>query len=143
PHGDHLEHVDEVPDLPRVRGAERIGVVVQVQARDLGQGGARVEFRVGLTGEHLDRVSECRQLTAEVTDVDALASAVWLAPVREQRDPHGRSPPSWSSARRRRESLAATGTSGKSRTRSPRSRTRPDERNGPPALRGARGSGGG
>ena len=68
------------------RGAERVGLAVEVQAGHLGQPHARVEHRVGLPGEHLDVVAEGDQLAAEVAHVDALTAAVRLAAVGQQGD---------------------------------------------------------
>ena len=49
----------------------------------------RVEFfGVGLAGEHLDVVSQFDQPAAEVPDVNALAAAVRLAAIGQQRNPH-------------------------------------------------------
>jgi hypothetical protein len=70
-----------------VRRPERIGIPVQVQARDLGQPRARVELGIRLAGEHLDLVPERVEFPAQVTDVDTLAAAVRLAAIGEQRDP--------------------------------------------------------
>ena len=42
--------------------------------------------RVGRAGEHLDVVAQLDQSTAEVTDVDALAAAVGLAAIGQQRN---------------------------------------------------------
>src|SRR5699024_11800718 len=90
PHGQYFEDVDPVADRRGPGSAERVRVVVQVQARDPGERRPRVELRVGLPGEHLDGVAESRQLPTQMPDVDALPTTVWLAPVREQRDPHER-----------------------------------------------------
>ncbi len=88
PHRADLQQVDAVPDLAGARRAERVGLAVEVEARDLGQPHARVEHGVGLAGEHLHVVAEGDQLAAEVTDVDALATAVRLAAVGQQGDAH-------------------------------------------------------
>src|ERR1039457_5033444 len=47
---------------------------------------SRLELGVGLAGEDFDVVPECGQFTGELTQVDALAAAVRLAAVGEQRD---------------------------------------------------------
>ena len=48
----------------------------------------RVEsLGVGLAGEHLDVVAQFDQAPAEVPDVDALAAAVGLAAIGQQRNP--------------------------------------------------------
>ena len=83
-----LQHVDPVAELAELGRAEGVVVAVQVEARHLGEDDLLpVEVRVGLAGEDLDRVPEIDQLTAEMAEVDALAAAVRLAPVGEQRDP--------------------------------------------------------
>jgi len=92
PHHRHLERVHRVPDLVAARGPERVRLAVQVQARHLGQPHPGVQLRVGLPGEHLDPVAEGGQLAAEVAHVHALAAAVRLAAVRQQRDAHARPP---------------------------------------------------
>ena len=53
---------------------------------------ALVEVRVRLAGEDFDAVTERDELAAEVPDVDALAAAVRLRPVRQERYPHRRDP---------------------------------------------------
>ena len=68
------------------RGAERVGLAVEVEAGHLGQPDARVEHRVGLAGEHLDVVAERGELAAEVAHVDTLTAAVRLAAVGQQGD---------------------------------------------------------
>ncbi|MDT5254237.1 MAG: nicotinamidase/pyrazinamidase [Mycobacterium sp.] len=89
PHRGQLEKVDAIPDLPGVRDAEGVGFAVHVEAGYLGQHHPRVKFfGVGLTGEHLDVVSQFDQPAAEVPDVNALAAAVRLAAIRQQRNPH-------------------------------------------------------
>src|SRR5215468_9412998 len=87
PHPGELEHVDPVPELSRPGPAERIGFPVQVQARQGAQQRPRLEVRVGLAGEHLDVMAERGQFPGQVPQVDALAAAMWLAAVRDQRDP--------------------------------------------------------
>ena len=76
------------------RHPERVGLAVEVQARQPGQPHARhvVELGVGRAGQHLDVVAERGELTAQVPDVDALAAAVRLAAVRQQRDRQGAGP---------------------------------------------------
>ncbi len=60
---------------------------VQVQARQPVEQRARLELGVGLAGEHLDVMSERGQLAGQMPQVDALAAAVRLAPVGQQRHP--------------------------------------------------------
>ena len=62
------------------------GSAVQVQAGHRAQDGPGLELGVGLAGEHLDVVAERGQLTGQVAQVDALAAAVRLAAVGDQRD---------------------------------------------------------
>ena len=88
-HGEELLDVDQVAELAQVRHPERVGLAVEVEARHLGQPDALVELGVGLAGEDLDLVAEADQLATEVADVDALATAVRLAPVGQQGDAHG------------------------------------------------------
>ena len=64
-------------------------VVVDVEARQLDQRDPRVELGVRLAAEDLDVVAEVGQRLGEVADVDALATAVGLAPVGEQGDAEG------------------------------------------------------
>ena len=45
-------------------------------------------FGVGLAGENLDVMSQFDQSAAQVADVHALAAAVRLAAIRQQRNPH-------------------------------------------------------
>ena len=52
-------------------------------------GHPRVELGVRLTAEHLDVVAEVDEGLGQVADVDALATAVGLAPVREECDAKG------------------------------------------------------
>ena len=69
---------------------ERIGLAVEVQAGHLGQSDPRVEdLGIGLAGEHLHVMAQFHQARAEMADIDALATAVRLAAVRQQRNPHG------------------------------------------------------
>ena len=89
PHSAQLEEVDAIPDLPGMRYAERVGFAVHVEAGYLGQHHSRIEFLgVGLTGKHLDVVSEFDQAPAEIPDVNPLAAAVRLAAIGQQRNPH-------------------------------------------------------
>src|SRR5271163_1448935 len=89
PHSAQLEEVDAIPDLPGMRDAKRVGFAVHVEAGYLGQHHSGIEFlRVGLTGEHLDVVSEFDQAPAEIPDVNPLAAAVRLAAIGQQRNPH-------------------------------------------------------
>jgi hypothetical protein len=66
-----------------VRGAERIGIPVQVKAGYFGQDRAGVQFRVGLAGEDLDGVPERGEFSAQMADVYSLAAAILLTPVRQ------------------------------------------------------------
>lgn len=86
PHGGDLGEVDPVAVLAAPRGAERVGLAVEVEARQFGERDALVEHGVGLGTDHLDAVAEPGQLTAEVADVDALASAEGVALVGEECD---------------------------------------------------------
>ncbi len=81
PHRGDLEDVDRVPPLPQRRGPERVGLAIEVQARQLGERGTGVELGIGLAADHLDVVSQDGQLTRQVPDVDTLAAAVRLGPV--------------------------------------------------------------
>ena len=76
----------ELPVLAQVRRAERVLVPVEVQAGDLVQHRALVEFGVGLAREHLDVVPERVKFPGQVAYVDALAAAVRLAAIGQQRD---------------------------------------------------------
>jgi hypothetical protein len=87
-HRRELLDVDPVPELLELRQPERVGLAVEVEARQLRQLHTGVELRVGLSREHLHRVSEVDELTAEVADVDALSPAVRLASIGQQRDSH-------------------------------------------------------
>ncbi len=88
PHGADLQQVDGITQLPPVRRAEGIRLVVEIEAVHCGQVHAGIQFRVRLTGEHLDVVPQFGKPAAEVPDVDALPAAVRLTPVGQQRDPH-------------------------------------------------------
>jgi hypothetical protein len=85
-HGGELEHVDPVPVLRQPRRPERVLIGVQVQAGQLAQHRPGLQLGVGLTGEHLDVMAQRCQLAGQVTQVDALATAVRLAAVGQQRD---------------------------------------------------------
>ncbi len=85
-----LVQVDAVADLAGPRDPERVGLAVEVEAGHLGQPHPRVEaFGVGLTGEDLDVVTEIDQAAAEMADIHALPTAMRLASVGQQGDPHG------------------------------------------------------
>lgn len=86
PHGGDLGQVDPVAVLAALRGAEGVGLAVEVEAGQLGERNALVEHRVGLRADHLDAVAEAGQLPAEVADVHALAAAERIALVREECD---------------------------------------------------------
>jgi hypothetical protein len=88
-HERELPHVDEVGELPRHGDAEGVGLPVQVEAREPVERDPFVELRVRRTGEDLDVVAEVDEGLAEVTGVHALAAAVSLAAVDEERDPEG------------------------------------------------------
>ena len=85
-HGRPLGDVDPVAELRGPGRAERVGLAVEVQARQPGERHAVVELGVGLAAEHLDPVPELGQLPGQRPDVDALAAAVRLAPVGQQCD---------------------------------------------------------
>ena len=94
PHGAQLEQVDAVADLADVRNSERIGFAVQIEARNFGEPDTWIkDLGVGLTREHLDLVAEFDQAPTQVADINALATAVCLAAVGQQRDPHAHTPP--------------------------------------------------
>ena len=94
PHGGQFQQIDAVADLARVRNPERIRFAVQVEAGDLGESDPRIEYLgIGLTGEHLDLVAEFDQTPTQVADINALATAVRLTAVGQQRDPHAHAPP--------------------------------------------------
>ena len=78
--------VEAVRELARVGHPERVGVAVEVEARDRGEAHPLVELGPGLAGEDLDAVAERDQLAGEVPGVDALAAAAWVAPVDEEGD---------------------------------------------------------
>lgn len=86
PHGGDLGGVDPVAVLAALRGAERVGLTVEVQARQLGERDALVEHRIGLGAYHLDAVPEAGELAGEVAYVDALAATEGVALVGEECD---------------------------------------------------------
>lgn len=75
PHRRDFEAVDPVAELVALRRTERIGLPVEVEARQLGERYALVEYGVGLGADDLDAVSEAGEFTGQVADVDALAAA--------------------------------------------------------------------
>ena len=87
--------------------AERVGLAVEVQARQPGERHAVVQLGVGLAAEHLDAVPELGQLAGQRPDVDALAAAVRLAPVGQQCDAQRPSHAPDSNERARRARLPA------------------------------------
>ena len=87
--GAHRRPLGDVDPVAELRGpgrAERVGLAVEVQARQPGQRHTGVELGIGLAAEHLDPVAELGQLAGQGPDVDALAAAVRLAPVGQQCD---------------------------------------------------------
>jgi hypothetical protein len=97
PHGGDLQGVDPVAVLLAPRRAERVGLPVQVEAGQLGEGDAAlppvgaaerpvVQYGVRLSADDLDGVAEPGQLTGEVADVDALTAAEGIALVAQQGD---------------------------------------------------------
>ncbi len=88
PHGGDFEGVDPVAVLAAARRAEGVGLAVQVEAGQLGEGDALagVEDRIGLGPDDLDAVAEAGEFAGEVAYVHALAAAVRVALVGEQRD---------------------------------------------------------
>src|ERR1035437_2785555 len=83
-HRAELEQVGEVAKLRRARCPEWLGLGIQVQARHTGQRHPLVELGGGGAGEDFDPVTEGDELPREVPDVDALPTAVRLAPVAGQ-----------------------------------------------------------
>ena len=94
PHGGQFQCVDAVADLADVRNPERIRFAVQIEARYLGEPDSGIEdLGVGLSGEDLDLVAEFDETPTQVADVNALATAVRLTAVGQQRDAHAHTPP--------------------------------------------------
>lgn len=87
PHGGDLQGVDPVPELAALRRTERVGLPVEVEAGQLGEGHSGVEYGVGLGAYHLDGVPEEGEFAGQVPDVDALTAAEGVALVAEQGDP--------------------------------------------------------
>jgi hypothetical protein len=85
-HERELEGVDPARELPGVRDAEGIRVPVEVEAGQPVEQHPVVELGVGRAAEHLDVVAQVRQGGAQVAGVDALAPAVRLPPVHQERD---------------------------------------------------------
>jgi len=69
-----------------VRRPEGVRLPVEVEARDLGERDAVVQFGIRLAAEHLDPVAQLGQFAGERADVDALSAAVRLAAVGQQCD---------------------------------------------------------
>src|SRR5690606_3545605 len=92
PHGGDLEGIDPVAVLAPAGGAEGVGLPVQVEAGQLGQGrpvpvrSEDVEDGVGLGADHLDPVPEPGEFAREVAHVDALPAAERVSLVGEERD---------------------------------------------------------
>lgn len=86
PHGRDLERVDPVAVLVALRRTERVRAPVQVEAAQLGERHAVVEYGKGLRADHLDAVAEAGELAREVPYIDALAAAEGVALVGEERD---------------------------------------------------------
>ena len=91
PHRPDLEQVDGVAILSPVRRTERVGLSVEVEARDSSRPHPLVKLGVGLAGEHLHVVAERDELAGQIADVHALAAAVRFAPVGQQG--HAEAPP--------------------------------------------------
>lgn len=89
PHGGDLGDIDPVAVLAAPRGAEGVGLAVEVEARQLGERDTLVEYGVGLGADHFDAVAEPGELPAEVADVDALATAEGVALVGQECDAQG------------------------------------------------------
>lgn len=90
PHRGDLQRVDPVAVLPACGRAEGVGLPVEVEAGQLGEGHAvaeRVQDGVRLRADHLDAVAERGQFAGEVPYVDALAAAEGVALITEQGDP--------------------------------------------------------
>ena len=89
-----IEGVYPVADLARVRNSERIGFAIQIEARNFGEPYPWIkDLGVGLTREHLDLVAEFDEASAQVADINTLATAVGFAAVGQQRNPHAHAPP--------------------------------------------------
>jgi hypothetical protein len=58
PHHGGLQDVGPVPVLAQARRAKRVDVAVQIQAGQLAQEGAGIQFGIRRPGEHLDVVPE-------------------------------------------------------------------------------------
>ena len=113
--------VDPVAVLAAPRGAERVGLAVQVEAGQLGEAvdaraGLVVQHRVGLGADDLDAVAEPGELAREVAYVDALAAAERVPLVGEERDAQRSLAVRGGDPRR---GPASTGLSGHSRPPSP------------------------
>ena len=88
PHRAHLEDVDPVAELTGPRSTERVGFVVETEARDLGERDAcvyrrLVELGIRLSREDLDLMPQQRQFPAEMAYIDALPTAMRLAAIRQ------------------------------------------------------------
>lgn len=92
PHRPHFQGVDPVAVLVASGRAEGVGLAVEVEAGELGEGQpagvlrALVEDGVGLGSDDLDAVAEAGQLAGEMTYVDALAAAERVPFIGEKRD---------------------------------------------------------
>lgn len=88
PHRRDFERVDPVAVLATPRSAEGVGLAVQVEAGQLGEGGVRtgtgcpplasvehVQHRVRLGADDLDAVTEPGQFAGQMAYVDALSAA--------------------------------------------------------------------
>src|SRR4051794_4293736 len=77
PRRQQLEQIDTGLDFTWPRDAEGVRLAVQIEAGHFGQPHPRVEyFGVGLPGEDLDVMAQLDKAAAQVTDVDALPTAV-------------------------------------------------------------------
>ena len=91
--GRELQHLDDVRpalELPVGGEAAGVGVVEDVEARELVEGDPVIEDRVRLAAEHLDVVPEIEQRLRQMAGVDALATDVRLASIGEIGDPQRR-----------------------------------------------------
>ena len=86
-HDPELEQVVDVTDLARMGDPERVGIAVEVEARNRGEAHPGVHDRPRLAGEDLDAVTELYELAGDVSRVDALTAATRIAAVDEKRDP--------------------------------------------------------